>query len=305
MNGLQALTREKLSPQLFSKLMMEPVFSIPAHLLSNLAQTYVKNASFINLSLTKIAAIIERLDHVDYDQLTDAQKNRLVSYAKEVDGLNDFIRGEIYQKLTELHNELHEKVAQQIQANQQFIVSLGSYLDQLMAHVREQTGLDIQWTQGKSILLWDEIEGWLSRYSGVDREDVMSLRNKNVEPYEELEQFLKTIVYSEALIASVDHPDNEAKGMFSSTVSERAKKACLKFKFELPKCAEIQEMKEDLYEHMTELSEKVRMLEEEVHLMPVFEDKLAEDEQKQFAKTVNRHIEYSPVFDDDLNNLEG
>ena len=59
------------------------------------------------MSLTKIAAIIERLDHVDYDQLTDAQKNRLVSYAKEVDGLNDFIRGEIYQKLTELHNELH------------------------------------------------------------------------------------------------------------------------------------------------------------------------------------------------------
>jgi hypothetical protein len=303
MQGLQRLTKKKISPEVLSELLCAPVFAIPVRKLAALTQSYVQDASLVNLSLNKLIIIIDCLDKVNFEQLNDEQKSRIVKFAEEIDHLDGLVRGEVYEGLASLYKDLTNKLNNQNVHNQDFLKSLEQCLDQNIAHISQKIDANVEWTQGKKILQWEEIEGWLSRYGDVDRSKTYVFRTQEATPKEELEQYIKTIVYAESLIACKDRAD-EGKGMFSSSMAEKAFKACNKTPVPMPELQEESEISMDLFEQMEGIYEEISKMHEEILSYPFKESDLSSKDKKDFKKMVSKSIEYSPVIvNDDLRDV--
>ncbi|MDC3180948.1 hypothetical protein OAT84_02260 [Gammaproteobacteria bacterium] len=300
LSGYQALSKEKVSPAVLSHLLTSPLYTIPVRKISSLAQTYVQDASLINLSLNKSKKVVKILEEIDYDQLNDTQRSRIISLSREVDQIDFLLRGEIFNELNGLHKELHTKLKNQIDYNNEYIKSLGTCLDERLAYVSKALKMDIEWTQGKAIVHWDQVDAWLSRYGEVDRSSIYVFRKEGVSPQEDLDNLFKTIILAEVLIAyGLDAKIN--KGMLSSTLGEKAIKLCRKMPVALPVLKEEDAISISLYEHTSEIHKAINKLLEEILEYPAKSQELGEKQQKDFKKRTSKQIKYSEVIvNDDL-----
>ena len=264
MEGLQALTKQGISPEVLSELLISPILAVPVRKLASLTQSYVQDASLVNLSLKKVEGMIKSLDNVNYDQLNDDQRERIMKFAEEVDHIDSLIRNDIYKNLSELHKSLFHKLHSQIKHNQDFLYSVGQCLDQNIDLISQKVGINVEWTQGKQISQWEEIEGWLSRYGDVDRSEIYAFRTQDASPQEELVQFIKTIVYAESLVACKDKA-SEGKGIFSSSKAEKIFKTCNKTSIPMPELKE-EDISIELFEQMEGIYEEIESYKRNINL---------------------------------------
>jgi|GEM_PF-4645232 hypothetical protein len=157
------------------------------------------NYNNINVCLNRIDVIIDHISNINYIHLTDKNKARLPSLAKEVDQANYHIREEVFLELIAEKSKLHTDLTQQIERSVAYIKNLDVIMNTKLKGINETFGLEIAFTEGKTIWNWNHLRHWVDRNQQIDEKIKTSVLK--MEDGRKLEPLLKAVLIMEVMVS--------------------------------------------------------------------------------------------------------
>lgn len=252
----------KVDTQTVERYLESPIYHPVLVDLSSIVQGYSSNYNKINMVLNRLSDLVSIVSRINYEHLTDEQREELPGLAGEVDKINHHIREEIYPQAIQRQEVMKANLLDRYKYGLGYVNQANQEAVNIITSINEKFGTDIQWSEGKAIVSTAELDAWIDRNNQVDQKILDELR-KSDEP----EAFIKALVTMECMQKLAhNHGEDQAD------LEKRIYKAIKKHSVQELKYEELGYQPGEFVDTVEELSERTLSLQEKIEAYPVKED---------------------------------
>lgn len=261
---LESLIKGPINGEVLERYQAAPLYHNVILDFAAITQSYASNYNKINVTLNKLTMMIENISNIDYESLTDKQRDALPGLAGEIDTTTHHIREEIYPAVLSQSGSMKNQLQLQYDTSVKYINSMGENMKAALANLNSEFQTNVGFTEGLSILTWADIHHWFDRNPQIDKK----AKEKILADQDTTQGFLRAIIAMEFLVY-LYQVNPEGKSEAPTKLRDQILKAI--YSTELPN-SEFPTVAVQLGEFVKELEsidERVEVLKKELSSYPI------------------------------------